>query len=155
MTSQSRFHASEEKDLAKRDLASYGVARLRDQMYDAVLTLWRRRNSEGMTQKAIAEAIGRDPGWVSRNLRAPGNWTLKTAGELIQALDGESEIKIFALEDPLENPSNYNAYDGYVVSNNYLSYNTVTSSLYVKTPPIVTTEVGQVPTYRSLSDETA
>ena len=66
-----------------RDLGDYGFVRLRDQAFDAVLTLWRKRKDAGVTQKELADAIGRDEGWVSRNLRAPGNWTLRTIGELI------------------------------------------------------------------------
>ena len=112
MTFQSKPISLGDEGLAKRDLADYGVARFRDQVFDAVLNLWRRRRSEGWTQKQIAEFIGRDAGWVSRNLRAPGNWTLRTAGELTQALDGEAEIKIAALEDPVETPNNHDAYDG-------------------------------------------
>jgi hypothetical protein len=101
MTFQPRNLQLAPPSLAKRDLAEFGVARLRDQVFGAVLALWRRRKAEGWTQKKVAEMIGRDPAWVSRNLRAPGNWTLQTAGELIQGLDGEAEISICALEDPM------------------------------------------------------
>jgi len=97
----------------ERDLAEFGVNRFRDIVFDAVLTLWRRRHSEGLSQKELGEAIGRDPGWVSRNLRAPGNWTMRTAGELIQALNGEAEVSIAALEDAPQDGRNYDAYDGY------------------------------------------
>ncbi len=100
--------------LADRDLVDYGVARLRDQAFDAIGALWRRRQSEGWTQKRVADAIGRDPAWVSRTLRAPGNWTLRTIGELIQALDGESEITITPLEAPLEGRPKDHAHIGYV-----------------------------------------
>jgi hypothetical protein len=116
MTSQSNNAPSANTDLTKRDLAAYGVARFRDQVFDAVLSLWRRRSAEGWTQKRVAEAIGRDPAWVSRNLRAPGNWTIQTVGELVQGLEGEVEVSTAALEDPVQYTSNYaayNAYDGY------------------------------------------
>lgn len=99
--------------LAHRDLADYGVARLRDDAFDAVQALWRRRESEGWTQKRVADRIGRDPAWVNRTLRAPGNWTLRTIGELVQGLDGEAEINIAALEDALQSVSNYDHYDAY------------------------------------------
>jgi transcriptional regulator with XRE-family HTH domain len=102
--------------LERRDLAEYGVARFRDQTFDSVLALWRQRKSEGWTQKFVAARIGRDPGWVSRNLRAPGNWTTRTAGELIQGLNGEAEIRVTALEEPAEVASNYDAYEGYISS---------------------------------------
>jgi hypothetical protein len=108
--------AHQTASLERRDLAEYGVARFRDQIFDSVLVLWRRRKAEGWTQKFVAERIGRDPGWVSRNLRAPGNWTARTAGELIQGLNGEAELLVTALEEPAENPSNYDAYEGYISS---------------------------------------
>ena len=113
MTTPSRPGPRSGTDLESRDLAAYGFAKLRDQVFDAVQALWRRRKEEGWTQKQVAEIIGRDPAWVSRNLRAPGNWTLRTAGELIQGLGGEAEITVAALEDPLERRPNYDAYDGY------------------------------------------
>jgi hypothetical protein len=66
-----------------------------------------------MKQSDIVKAIDRQPAWVSRNLRAPGNWTLRTIGELVEALGGEVEIVVHAKEDPLQNPSNYSAYIDY------------------------------------------
>ena len=112
MISQSIPQANE--DHARRERADYGFARLRDQMFDAVTALWRRRKAEGLAQKELAARIGRDPAWVSRSLAAPGNWTLRTAGELIQALEGEAEIRVAALEDASETPANYDAYAGYL-----------------------------------------
>ena len=99
--------------LQPRQLADFGFARARDLAFDAIHTLWRRRQGEGMRQTHIVEAIGRDPGWVSRNLRGPGNWTLRTIGELVEALNGEIEIIVHAKEDPPEHPANYSAYSGY------------------------------------------
>jgi len=93
--------------------ADYGFARVRDAAYDAVMELWRRRKAEGMTQSQLADALGGDAGWLSRNLRGPGNWTLKTVGRFVEALNGEVELKIHGLEDPLPVPQNYHAYIGY------------------------------------------
>lgn len=101
------------QSLLQRDLADYGFARVRDQAFDAVCQLWRRRQAEGMKQKDVAEILGRDEGWVSRNLHGPGNWTLRTFGELLSALRGEAEISVFALEDQPSQPGNFNAYDDY------------------------------------------
>jgi hypothetical protein len=66
-----------------------------------------------MTQTDIANALGSDPGWVSRNLRGPGNWTLRTFGAFVEALNGEAQITIRALDDPPQTLSNYQAYVGY------------------------------------------
>jgi transcriptional regulator with XRE-family HTH domain len=98
--------------LAGRDLANYGVARVRDQAFDAVRALWRRRHADGLSQKALADVIGRDQAWVSRNLRAPGNWTLRTIGELTQGLDGEIEVIVHAAEDLAAQRPNFDGYDG-------------------------------------------
>jgi hypothetical protein len=75
-----------------RDLEEYGAARIRNEAFDQVCVLWERRRSEGWTQQQLADVIGRDPGWISRNLSAPGNWTLRTIGALTQALNGHRLI---------------------------------------------------------------
>src|SRR5260370_41094418 len=100
--------------LKGRDLEEYGAARIRNEAFEQVRLLWDRRKAEGWTQKRLADEIGRDPGWVSRTLSAPGNWTLRTIGAFTQALYGEAEIKIVALEDPIDTLSNYDAYNGYI-----------------------------------------
>lgn len=99
--------------LAPKERRDYGFARIRDAAFDAVSSLWERRQSEGMTQADIANAIDGDPGWVSKNLRGPGNWTMKTFGTFVEALNGEATITVRAAEDPLPVRSNYNAYVGY------------------------------------------
>jgi hypothetical protein len=95
------------------DIGDYGFARVRDLAFDAVMTLWRRRSAEGWKKSDLATKLNRDRGWVSTNLRGPGNWTLRTFGELVNALDGEAEIRVFALEDPLSPRPNFDAYLGY------------------------------------------
>lgn len=101
--------ASQVSFLAKRD---YGYARIRDIAFDAVHLLWARRKRQGVKLKDVANRIGRDSGWVSKQLRGPGNWTLRTFGELVEALDGEAEIEVFGLDEPPER-SNYDAYSDY------------------------------------------
>jgi hypothetical protein len=78
--------------------------------FDAVQELWRRRQTEGLTQRDIADRLGRNPGWVSRQLKGPGNWTFRTFGAFVEALDGEAEISVHPLEQPLRIPSNFDAY---------------------------------------------
>ena len=69
------------------DRGDYGFARARDIAFDAVLALWRKRKAAGVKQSDIAAALGRDPAWVSKQLKGPGNWTLRTIGELVEAMD--------------------------------------------------------------------
>jgi len=104
---------SDIRPLTQRELGDYGFARVRDQAFDAVQALWRRRQAEGMRQKDIAALLGRKPAWVSRNLSAPGNWTLRTFGEFMQALGGEADIQVHAVEDAAGGARNHDAYDEY------------------------------------------
>ena len=99
--------------LAPKERRDYGFARVRDAAFDAVSSLWARRQKEGMTQVDLATAIGADAGWVSKNLRGPGNWTMKTFGAFVEGLNGEAQIIIRAAEDPLPLLTNYHAYVGY------------------------------------------
>jgi hypothetical protein len=101
-------------DLLPKERRDYSYARARDLAFDAVRALWQRRRSEGMRQSDIVNAIERQPAWVSRNLRGPGNWTLRTIAELVEALGGELSISVHALEDPIEVPPNYDAYADYI-----------------------------------------
>ena len=93
--------------------SDYGFARVRDKAFDAIHGLWAKRKSQGVLVKDVASKIGRDTGWVSKQLRGPGNWTLRTFGELVEALDGEAEIAVFGLEEPVISRSNYDAYSIY------------------------------------------
>ena len=94
----------------RSDSADYGFARVRDKAFDAVHTLWRKRKTDGVMLKDVADKIGRDPGWVSKQLSGPGNWTLRTFGELVEGLDGEPEIQVFDLNSSIDDRPNYDAY---------------------------------------------
>jgi hypothetical protein len=104
---------SELTHLPPKERRDYGFLRVRDAAFDAVSALWDRRQREGMTQAQITEEIDADAGWVSRNLRGPGNWTMKTFGAFVEALNGEVQISIRAAEDPLPVITNYHAYVDY------------------------------------------
>jgi hypothetical protein len=106
---------SELTSMTPEERRDYGFARVRDIAFDAVSSLWERRQKEGMTQADIADALGSDPGWVSKNMRGPGNWTLRTFGGLVEALRGEAQITIRAAEDPSPIRSNWHAYADYPV----------------------------------------
>jgi hypothetical protein len=96
--------------LSPKALRNFAAARARDLAFDAVIDLWRRRRASGLKHVDLAKRLGRDPGWVSKALRGPGNWTIQTFGELVAAMDGEMEISVFGLEDAPSQPSNYDAY---------------------------------------------
>ena len=103
-------------NLQPREVADYGFARARDIAFDAVSALWRKRRAEGMKQIQLAKSIGRDSGWVSRNLRGPGNWTLRTLGELVEGLDGELTITVYPLESAPSRRDNYSAYHDFNIA---------------------------------------
>lgn len=103
-------------ELRERDLGDYGFARARDAAFDAVQGLWRMRKAAGMKQKDLAANIARDRGWVSSSLKGPGNWTMRTFGELVAGLGGEIEILVHPLEVPISPPLNYDAYDANSIS---------------------------------------
>jgi transcriptional regulator with XRE-family HTH domain len=96
--------------ISKKDLEDYGLARVRDIAFDAVQSLWRLRQKSGVTQKDLANLLDRDPSWISRQLSGPGNWTFRSFGALVEALDGEVEIIVHPIEDPLPDSNNYDAY---------------------------------------------
>lgn len=104
---------SARNEMQPRDLADYGFARARSLAFDAVKDLWKKRRAEGMKQIDLAESLNRDPGWVSRALKGPGNWTMRTFGELVAAMHGEIEIIIHPLEQPVSDQANYHAYSEY------------------------------------------
>ena len=103
--------------LSPADGADYGLARIRDIAFDAVANLWICRRAKGMTQKEVAQKIGVSTATVCRNLGAPGNWTMRTLGELVHALDGDIEIIIIPKEN-VKIDANSSAYDDYVPHSN-------------------------------------
>ncbi|MFN3623680.1 MAG: hypothetical protein ACK4TP_06405 [Hyphomicrobium sp.] len=92
------------------ELADYGQARVRDLAFDAIRELWQLRQSQGMKQVELASKLGRDPAWVSRNLRGPRNWTFKTFGAFLVALEGDLEMVAHPMEESCVGNSNYHAY---------------------------------------------
>ena len=101
--------------LAPEARGELGAERAKMLAFTSVLKLWRRRKEEGLSQADIAKAIGKDEGWVSRNLKGPKNWTIKTLGEFAEALNGDLEIQVLAGEDVAlrESKHNWHAYTEY------------------------------------------
>ena len=96
--------------MTPEDRAKYGFGRVRNAAFDAVQGLWRRRKANGLTILELSQRLNKDPGWVSRNLKGPGNWTMRTFGGFVEGLDGEAEIIVHAIEDPVLPAPNYDAY---------------------------------------------
>lgn len=97
-------------EFTKDEIAERGYVRARDAAFYAVQRLWEKRSVENnLSQKDIAEFLGRDAAWVSRALRGPANWTMRTLGELVESLDGVIEIKVTPSEEMPND--NYDIYD--------------------------------------------
>jgi len=78
------------------------IATIREAAFGAVRRLWRKRQNEGWTQGRLATEMGKkNTSQVSRWLKGPGNWEFKTFAQFVRALDGEAEVQVFGLEEPL------------------------------------------------------
>ena len=103
--------------ISQSEIEDYGQVRVRDQAFNAVQKLWRRRKAAGMKQSDLAAKLNWDPAVVSKKLSGPANWTFKTFGALVEALDGEADIDIFGKEDVVTELRNHRAYDDFPAYN--------------------------------------
>lgn len=92
------------------DRGDFGFAMARNAAFLAVLSLWDKRRKAGLKQTELAKIIDRDPSWVNTQLKGPGNWTMRTFGELVEALNGEVEIQVVDRDAAISSRSNYDAY---------------------------------------------
>ena len=99
--------------MTPKDRAKHGAALVKGAAFDAVQSLWRRRSAEGWTRAQFAAAIDVDEGWLSKQFVGPRNWTMETFGTLVEGLNGEVEIIVRAIEEPVPEPKNYDAYAQY------------------------------------------
>lgn len=59
----------------------------------AVWALWEQlRAEDGIDQQWLADRLGKHKGQVSRLLNGPGNWTLDTVADLLEAMEGRLTI---------------------------------------------------------------
>lgn len=85
---------------------AYFQARLRNQLFDYVLTKFEYEKARGLTKAALARRIGKTPDIVSRWLGAPGNWTLDTVSDLLLGIAAE-ELEISSSSVLNRQPRNY------------------------------------------------
>jgi hypothetical protein len=78
---------------------AYFRRRLRLQLHELVVEKFYRQ--ETMTQRDLANRIGKTPDVVNRMLGAPGNWTLDTVSDLLIAMAAVPAIEIDNVEDLL------------------------------------------------------
>jgi hypothetical protein len=81
---------------------AYFQERLRNRIYSLLLEEFVHRN---LTQKTLANRIGKGPEQINRWLSSPGNWTIDTISDLLLGISGsELALSISNIADQL--PSN-------------------------------------------------
>lgn len=99
---------TKEFDVIPADKLAYLQERLRNRLYELVLTEFMRHQATNphFTQAALARRIGSRPDMVNRWLSSPGNWTTDTVSNLLAGICGaELGISINKFEDYV--PTNY------------------------------------------------
>lgn len=67
-------------------------ARARNAFFNFVHGKLRDAKKNGLTQVALAQRIGKDPGRLSNTLSSPGNWTIDTIAELLFGMNGDELV---------------------------------------------------------------
>jgi hypothetical protein len=60
--------------------------RFRAQLFDLVLSEYKKQAQKGFTKRDLARRINRRPEQITRWLGAPSNWTLETVSDLLLAI---------------------------------------------------------------------
>lgn len=87
MTSVATFELSKPTPGTKVPEGTLGFvkSKLRNDLYNLIVAAFRR---SGLTQAELALRLGKRPEIISRNLGAPGNYTIDTVAEMLFAING-------------------------------------------------------------------
>lgn len=86
---------------------AYFQERLRNRIYSLILEEFvHKKEIENLTQKTIANRIGKGPDQINRWLSSPGNWTIDTVSDLLLGISGsEFALSISRIADQLPSHS--------------------------------------------------
>jgi hypothetical protein len=82
---------------------AYFQERLRNRIYSLILEEFVHKNEvENLTQKTLANRIGKGPDQINRWLSSPGNWTIDTISDILLGISGsELTLSITKIADQL------------------------------------------------------
>lgn len=73
--------------------------RQKNKVFQSVLAYFAEQaEAEGLTKKALAIRLQKDPSQITRWFSGAGNWTLDTISDLLLAMDAEMEHSIVPLD---------------------------------------------------------
>jgi transcriptional regulator with XRE-family HTH domain len=89
MARETELTASGRADPISAGDRGYARTTMRLMIAGAVWQLWEQlRRDKGVDQKWLADRLNKDKSRVSRLLNGPGNWTMDTVADLLEAMEG-------------------------------------------------------------------
>jgi hypothetical protein len=97
-------------EMSPKERAQHGAALAKGAAFDAVHALYRLRKDQGWTNARIANNVGVDEGWLSKQFAGPRNATMGSVGTLVEGMEGILEIKAYPAEELQSDRTNHDAY---------------------------------------------
>lgn len=73
----------------------YARQKYRNKVYQKIISFFAKRaQDDGLTKTDLAEIMGKDRAQITRWMNEPGNWTMDTVCDLLEAMDAEPDFGI-------------------------------------------------------------